>query len=115
MGADWNRRDVLKGLLAASAATVIRAIGDATENSDTSSQSLEVQLAPVSSKTLRLTILPVKQGSDASTTAAIRCDGSLVQESWGPPAVRLRIDADKSLEVADFRLTISPKPLSISV
>src|SRR5215469_9850926 len=116
MGADWNRRDVLKGLLAASAATVIRAIGDPTENSDTFSQSLEVQLAPVSSKTLRLTILPVKQGSDASTTtAAIRCDGSLVQESWGPPAVRLRIDADKSLEVADFRLTISPKPLSISV
>ena len=116
MSADWNRRDVLKGLLAASASTVIRATGPATHSSDTPDQTLEVQVAPVSSQTLRLTILPVKQGSDASIQyEALRYDGSLVQETWGVPVATLRSDAGKSIEVGSFRLTISFKPLSISI
>ena len=116
MGADWNRRDVLKGLLAASGATVIRAIGPATHSSDTPNPTLEVQVASVSSKTLRLTILPVKQGSDASMPhEALRYDGSLVQETWGLAPATVRSDAGKSIEVESFRLTISFKPLTISI
>jgi alpha-glucosidase/alpha-D-xyloside xylohydrolase len=114
MTAEWNRREVLKGLLAASAATAIRVTELDAQSSNAPAQSLEVQASPISPKTIRLTLGPLKEGQASISSASIPYDGSLVQQSWGP-ATTLRSNAGKSTKVGNFRLTVVFNPLTISI
>ncbi len=82
MSPQWNRRDVLKGLAAASTAlTASLRKGLAEESTPASAQPVEIQITPISPHTFRLSILAVKNGS----VGAIPSNGSLVRESWGTP------------------------------
>jgi alpha-glucosidase (family GH31 glycosyl hydrolase) len=114
MTAQWNRREVLQGLLATTAATAIGITEGEGQSSTAPTQSLEVQASSVSPKTIRLAILPIGEGSIATSAAAIPDDGALVQQPWGP-ATTIRPDAGKSINIGNLQLTTSFKPLSISI
>jgi alpha-glucosidase (family GH31 glycosyl hydrolase) len=114
MTGQWNRREVLQGLLATTAATAIGITEGEGHGSTAPTQSLEVQASSVSPKTIRLAILPIGEGSIATSAAAIPDDGALVQQPWGP-ATTIRSDAGKSINIGNLQLTTSFKPLSISI
>jgi alpha-glucosidase (family GH31 glycosyl hydrolase) len=112
MSPPWRRRDVLKGLMAASVATMVPPQQAAAgEDSGATGQQAEIQITPVSLHTFRLSILSAKQGAAGS----IPVDGSLVQESWGVPIARLREPPGHLIALGGLRLKISCSPVSIAV
>ena len=110
MNQQWNRRDVLKGLVSASTALVI-ARGQGTAQEIASVQPVEIQISSVSAHTFRLSVYPLNNEAEKS----IPFDGSLVQESWGAPAARLRAEAGREFVLRSFRLKVSFHPVSITV
>ena len=83
-----------------------------SEGERASTQSIEVHVTPVSAYTFRLSILPVeKDGSLGSITS----DGSLFQESWGTPVVKLRTASDKVIVMGSVRLKISLHPFRATI
>jgi alpha-glucosidase (family GH31 glycosyl hydrolase) len=110
MNQPWNRRDVLKGLVSASTALVI-ARGPGTAQEIASVQPVEIEISSVSAHTFRLSVYPLNNGAEKS----IPFDGSLVQESWGPPAARLRAETGREFVLGGFRLKVSFHPVSITV
>src|SRR5271170_2921309 len=102
----WNRREVLKGLAAASTMMVA---GPAKAGA--SAQTIEVQITSVSANTFRLSLVPVKAGK----LAAIATDGSLVKEFWGEPEARLRSGPAKKIAPGDAQLEISFEPITVRV
>jgi alpha-glucosidase (family GH31 glycosyl hydrolase) len=116
MSPQWNRRDVLKGFIAASTAIIVpkqevaqdAAIQDAAP---VSGRQVEIQITPVSACTFRLSILPLSNGS----VAEIPSDGSLVKESWGVPVAKLRMAPKDTVSIGGFRLSISLDPVSVGV
>jgi alpha-glucosidase (family GH31 glycosyl hydrolase) len=111
MSQQWNRRDVLKGLVAASTAMIVSPADAAARGEQRSGEQVEIRVTSVSRHTIRLSILPISNGSAGS----IPFDGSLVQESWGAPAVQLRTGTGEAITVGDFRLKISLRPVSIKI
>ncbi|HVR25777.1 MAG TPA: TIM-barrel domain-containing protein [Candidatus Polarisedimenticolia bacterium] len=110
MNQQWNRRDVLKGLVSASTALVI-ARGQGTAQQIASVEQVEIQISSVSAHTFRLSLYPLNNGAEKS----IPFDGSLVQESWGAPATRLRAETGREFVLGGFRLKVSFHPVSITV
>jgi hypothetical protein len=84
MSKRWNRREILKGVFAASAAMAVAPANAYGSDNDVEApvRPIEVQLTSLSPHTFRLSLMPVKNGS----VAAIPMDGSLVEDSWGVPA-----------------------------
>src|SRR5580693_9407363 len=80
-----NRRQLLRQ---AGAAALLGPIAGAQtpSNWQIAGRDIEIQIAPVSPHTFRLTIFPLENGQ----LAPIADDGSLVQASWGAPTVKLR-------------------------
>jgi alpha-glucosidase (family GH31 glycosyl hydrolase) len=112
MSQKWNRREVLKGLVAASTALVIPPKhGAAQETTSITGQQVEIQLSSVSAHTFRLSIFPFNGGSEKS----IPSDGSLVQESWGSPAAKLRSEPAHEIAMGNLRLKVSFYPVNIRV
>jgi alpha-glucosidase (family GH31 glycosyl hydrolase) len=111
MSPQWNRRDVLKGLLAASTAMIVPEQGPARDAASVSGPQVEIQITPVSAFTLRLSILPVNNGS----IAEVPVDGSLVKQSWGVPVAKLRAESNGAISVGNLRLQVSFHPLGIKV
>jgi alpha-glucosidase (family GH31 glycosyl hydrolase) len=109
MSPRWNRRDVLKGLLASSSAVFIPRQANAA--AQLSEPRLEVQITPVSPSTFRLSILPVTNGS----VGEISTDGSLVKKDWGSPIAKLQAGPTRTISAGDLRLKISFQPVSIEV
>ena len=115
----WNRRDVLKGLLAASTGFIVSSKqGTAQDDTRAPEKPIEIQVTSISAHTFRLSILPIDNGA----TAHVPLDGSLVQdshshESGRVPVAKLRADpvAVKTIAVGSLRLKISFHPVSISV
>jgi alpha-glucosidase (family GH31 glycosyl hydrolase) len=108
----WNRRDVLKGFVGASVinAPLLKAALVRNQGA-TPTTPIELQVASVSRHTFRLTIFQVENGR----VEQIPGDGSLVQPSWGEPAVKLRSETNHPISVGDAHLKISFHPLSIVV
>jgi alpha-glucosidase (family GH31 glycosyl hydrolase) len=109
MSPRWNRRDVLKGFLAASTAILVPKQADAA--AQIPEPQVEIQITPVSSHTFRLSILPVNNGS----VGEIPMDGSLVEKSWGSPLAKLRAEPTRTISAGNLRLKISFQPISIEV
>ena len=81
MSGRWNRREVLKGMAAVSAAAFIPTTLTGQDQAATGHGELEIQLTAISKHTVRVSLLPISQDK----IAAIPLDGSLVQESWDAP------------------------------
>jgi alpha-glucosidase/alpha-D-xyloside xylohydrolase len=112
MSPQWNRREVLKGLAAASTAMIIPPKQVAAwESAPATGRQVEIQIIPISNHTFRLSIFPLNNGAIGS----IPFDGSLVQESWGAPVARLRAEPEHAIVVGNLRLKISFHPVSITI
>ena len=113
MSKKWNRREILKGAAAASAAMAVHPANAYRSDDDVEApvQPIEVQLTSLSPHTFRLSLLPVKNGS----AGAIPMDGSLVQNSLGVPAAKLSCTASTKIPVGHFSLDISFQPITIAV
>jgi alpha-glucosidase (family GH31 glycosyl hydrolase) len=87
-----NRREILKQMAAASTAMLLpgkmsaAGRGAAAVAGRIAERDCEIQIAPVSPATLRLSISPIENGK----VQAVAGNGSLVQESWGAPVARWR-------------------------
>lgn len=110
MSPEWNRREVVKGFLAASTALIVPKLA-ASDDRPVSTSQVEIQIASLSSYTFRLSVLPLNNGS----VAAIPSDGFLVQESWGAPVAKLREEPAGTIAAGKLRLKISLHPVSIGV
>ena len=117
MAKRWHRREVVQGLAAASGAALlgrvaVSAAGAGTRKTPTvgsARDGLEIRMETVSAHTLRLTIVPVVDGQPV----AMRMNGSLVRESWGPPLATLGGDFQaQSVKSGGMRIDISREPLS---
>ena len=112
MNHQWNRRDVLKGLVAASSAALVRpTLSACRDDASTAAQPVEVQITPVSPHTVRLSILPV---ANNGSVGSIPFDGSLVQESWGTPIAKLRAEPGHTIVVGSIRIEISLRPVRVT-
>ena len=111
-----DRREVLKGVGAACAAVLLpQKAGAASPQASglrVAGQDVEIQVATVSAHTLRLTILPIKDGK----LIAVPDDGSLVRTTWGEPLAKLRGDArSQSVKSGNLTVKVSTAPLSFSI
>ena len=113
MSSQWNRRDVLKGLAAASTMIVvpqtIRAVSDSEPGS---ASQVEIHIAPLSPHAFRLSIFPLDKNGHVGPMPS---DGSLVRTSWGLPTQSLTAAPEKTIHVGNFRLQISFSPVKIVV
>lgn len=80
----YSRRVVLQG--AAACAGLLLTDARSIAEIGAESPEVEIQIAFISAHTLRLSILPIKNGRSGD----IPVNGSLRRNSWGPPAARLR-------------------------
>jgi len=82
----YDRRDILKGVGAACAAHFLwpSKVGAAPQNLQIANRNVEVQIAPVSSRTFRLSVLPIEGGQPQG----VKNNGSLVEASWGGPVAK---------------------------
>jgi alpha-glucosidase (family GH31 glycosyl hydrolase) len=112
MSLKWNRRDVLKGLAAASTAVILPpAKLQAADSPGASARAIELQISSVSPPTIRVSLFPLEKGA----IGKIPHDGSLVQESWGRPIAKLRSQPDRPIIVGNCHVQISFDPLSITI
>ncbi len=113
MSPRWNRRDVLKGLAAASAAIVVRPkLAAIQEGGGPGGRPQEIQIAPVSPHTFRLTLLALGTGG---SLGSIPSNGSLLQESWGAAIATVRTESEQTIAVGNARLTVSCHPVKVSI
>jgi alpha-glucosidase (family GH31 glycosyl hydrolase) len=112
MSLKWNRRDVLKGLAAASTAAILPpAKRQAADSPGASARAIELQISSVSPSTIRVSLFPLENGA----IGKIPHDGSLAQESWGRPIAKLRSQPDRPIIVGNCHVQISFHPLSITI
>ena len=82
------------------------------QDSKIAGRDIEIQIAPVSPHTFRLTVFPIENGQPA----AIADDGSLIQSAWGAPIVKQRgtIHA-QTVKAGGASIHIAPDPLSFTI
>jgi alpha-glucosidase (family GH31 glycosyl hydrolase) len=109
-----SRRAVLKGLGAAGGIPFRVASGDMVKEAPlrVAGSLVEVAVTPIDARIIRINIVPLPFGRPQP----IPHDGSLVRQDWGSPVVRIT-DARHSVSLSsqEWRLTISPEPLTVRV
>jgi alpha-glucosidase (family GH31 glycosyl hydrolase) len=74
-----------------------------------SQEEIEFNVSPVSEYTVRLSILPIRNGRPAE----IPWNGTLVQKSWAGPVAKLRADfKPQTVKCGHLLIDVSPQPLS---
>src|SRR6266481_460437 len=113
MTRQWNRRELLAQLAAASAEMLLpQGSRIASRGLRVAGQDCEVQLTSVSADTLRLSVLPL-QRDDASR---IPFDGSLVKTTWGAPLATFSSDLKaEKIKCGNLEVLLSPGPLSFTI
>ena len=112
-----NRREVIAGAAAACALGLLpTSATGAAQSFRAAGRDVEIQIAPVSEHTFRLTIFPIEASAKAEQVAAVPDDGSLVQPSWGAPLANLRGPERVSVvKIGDFRVHASANPVMITI
>ena len=112
-----DRRQILKGAAATCAALLLPARTEATEQAlRIAGQSVEIQIAPVSQHTARLTILPLTNSLEHGRAMTVGGDGSLVQTSWGAPILKLRTSsAVRTVKTGNLIVKLSSDPVAFSI
>jgi alpha-glucosidase/alpha-D-xyloside xylohydrolase len=110
----FSRRDVVKAALAAGATAIINpARAEAPDLLlSIASMAVELNLTTVSAHTIRLTILPLHNG----TAEQVQSDGAIVEREWGPALAQIRSLSDvRKFKSGDLIISLSPSPLSIRI
>ncbi len=112
-GKRYRRREVLKGMTAACAAYLAPIKFPATsDNLQIAGQDVEVQVTAVSRHTLRLSVVPFKDGH----LSPIPTDGSLVKDSWGEPSLKIRTAAHtETIRSGELTVRIGSSPLTFTI
>jgi alpha-glucosidase (family GH31 glycosyl hydrolase) len=112
-----SRRRVLQGAAAACAALLLPRKEDAAEQGlRVAGQDVEIQVARVSEHTVRLTIFPVKHALKDGQVMAVAGDGSLVQDAWGAPILKLRsLGHARTVKTGNLRVKISSDLLAFTI
>ena len=112
-----DRRQILKGAAATCAALLLPARTEATEQAlRIAGQSVEIQIAPVSQHTARLTILPLTNSLEHGRAITVGGDGSLVQTSWGAAILKLRTSsAVRTVKTGNLIVKLSSDPVAFSI
>jgi len=98
-------------MAAASAAVVLPRAAESSPLTVAGAE-VEIRIASISSRTLRLTVLPIMHGKPA----AIQDNGSLVRTDWGPPVTTLRsIDHESKYKCGELHVSISSGPLVFTI
>ena len=112
MNRTYRRREILKGATALCASLLQNRRSVSSSPLRVATREVELQIAPVSSHTFRLSIVPVTNG----TAERIPMNGSLVQRSWAEPIAKMRTsEPDRTIKVGGLTLVISPDALSVTV
>ena len=113
MSEKWSRRRILKQFAVASAVLAVptqKIFADTLQTA--SEQELELQIFSVSANTIRLSILPVKNGKTVGVTYC----GALVREAWGTLVARLnKGQKGQVVQAGKLRIHASLEPLSIAI
>ena len=109
----WNRRQILKHMVAASTALMLPGKPASAKLSPGAiGQNCEVQIASVSARTFRLSILPIVHGK----AGRVPSDGSLVRESWEGPITKLRGDwRQKTVSAGGVLVQASSSPIAFTI
>lgn len=113
MSTQYNRRQILKTIGTASAATLLpsKMMADSPVIK-IAEHEVEVQLSSISAHTLRFTILPIKNG----VLASVPQDGSLVQTKWNVPIASFReISATRSVQCGELNVKVASDPLTFTI
>jgi alpha-glucosidase/alpha-D-xyloside xylohydrolase len=109
-----SRREILKGaggcagLLLQAGRTSLLTVHALPEEI----QQREIQISRVSDYTIRISVLPLKDGRPVG----IPSNGTLAQESWGPPVATLSPDFSvQTLRSGNLSITALPNPLSFQI
>ncbi|MBI1786740.1 MAG: glycoside hydrolase family 31 protein [Acidobacteria bacterium] len=106
-----SRRQVLKSVGAAGALLAERP-GCAASPLRVAGQEIEIQIAPVSAITVRLTVLPIREGK----LGTVPEDGALARKAWSPPAARWRGEERvRPIQAGDLIVTLTADPLTLAV
>src|SRR5258708_22306155 len=106
-----NRRQLLKR------AVVAAAVGTPAASAQTAPLKIagseaELRIASVSAITVRISVLQVANGTEIPPSF----DDSLVQQSWGPPEVKMRtLTRMQSTRIGQLRVSVEPDPLTVVV
>ncbi len=107
-----SRRQLLKTVGGACAAMLLPRDTGAEEWPAVPTQDFEIQIATVSAQTVRLTVVPVKDGR----TIAVPSNGSLVQESWGASIAKLRGEVhEQSVRSGSLIIRVFANPLTFTI
>lgn len=110
-----TRREALKGMATAgTVALTSRGVAFSEEEAPIliSGKPVEVALARVSPRTVRITVQAVKNGQPE----AVPVDGALIKEKGGSPFVRMRtLSGTRNVKSGDFEVKFSVDPLTIRV
>ncbi|HXY25482.1 MAG TPA: TIM-barrel domain-containing protein [Candidatus Acidoferrum sp.] len=111
-----NRRQVLKEMGAACAAALFLPARNQTEEPklEIAGQDVEIQIAAVSSYTVRLSLLPIRNDQ----VVPIPTNGSLVQTSWGEPLAKMRVvqnGRQQTVKSGEWSVEVSNEPLVFSI
>jgi len=109
----WNRRQILKHMVAASTALMLPGKPASAKLSPSAiGQKFEIQITSVSAHTFRLSILPIEHGKAGSVPS----DGSLVRESWDSPITKLRGDwRPQTVTAGGVLVQASSSPLAFTI
>ncbi len=112
MSSQYNRRDAIKTIVAASATALLpNAVAESTALK-IAGRECEVQITSISVRALRLTLLPIVNGR----TLPVTYDGSLVRADWGAPVASFRRDPGKSeWNCGELRVRVTRDPLMFSI
>ena len=108
-----TRRGMMRKITAASGALVGGGLAFSQETPiQIAGRPVEIALAQVSPKTVRITIAPIENGQ----AQTIPIDGALVKENWGRVTERLRTLANpRSVKCGELIVKLSGNPVAIRV
>jgi alpha-glucosidase/alpha-D-xyloside xylohydrolase len=75
-------------------------------------QEAEIQISSVSARTVRITVLPVRDGKLTTVTE----NGSLVRSSWAAPAAKWRSEVrEESVKCGELTVKVAASPISFTI
>jgi hypothetical protein len=109
----WSRRQVLKNAAAVSATRALPGVVTAARIlfRDPPPER-EIQIVSISENTVRLSVLPVRDGKPVATSF----DGSLVRPSWGEPIARVKPSSPAQESKSGLlSIYVSPSPMAFRI
>ncbi len=112
MTAQYNRRDAIKTIAAASAAAMLPGAALAeSAGLEVAGHPVELQITSISSHTVRLTVLPIHGGH----AVPVPNDGALVRTEWGAPVATIRQPKSLVVKCGELIVNVGVDPLTFVI